>query len=423
MRSRLAVACIALALAGCERSLAPSPSQEPDYEPWPVQPPVPAMGVRTTTWTKANSPYRITGIIVVPEGRTLTIEAGVDIIFERTWPDVTTDSTWVMKYGAGQPDPLPAALEVHGALRAIGTATDSIRFLRTGSLGGGIRFAGADSSALAYARIADVYPAGKRYSTGWGSGIRIDGPSARVSMEHVVLASAGEFAAGLRAADGTRLSLRSCAIAHRHVPDWRIMYEPSTGTKYIGLKLTNVVATLSDSRISGADAGVTINGGTIDMRRCVIVDNGDWRGEHGIDIQGATGTVEGCLIAGKTSFTGSLAVQNCTIVPGDADSGPPPYYAFGAGVTVRNTIIWGATSDFAIDSSASVAWSILQRSPLPTGPGNQNVDPRFVDPAHGDWRLAPGSPAIDAGDPNGPRDLDGTPADIGAPASVVRTQG
>ena len=46
--------------------------------------------------------------------------------------------------------------------------------------------------------------------------------------------------------------------------------------------------------------------------------------------------------------------------------------------------------------------------------GGISVDLMFVDPENGDFRLQPGSPCIDAGDPYGTLDPDGTRADIGA---------
>ncbi len=48
------------------------------------------------------------------------------------------------------------------------------------------------------------------------------------------------------------------------------------------------------------------------------------------------------------------------------------------------------------------------------GEGSISADPLFVDSEGGDYHLQPESPCIDAGDPDSPRDPDGTRADIGA---------
>jgi hypothetical protein len=63
-----------------------------------------------TTWTVANSPYRMTGSVVVFPNVTLTIEPGV-----RIYVDESTSSTSTQHY-----------LEVRGTLNAVGTAAQPI---------------------------------------------------------------------------------------------------------------------------------------------------------------------------------------------------------------------------------------------------------------------------------------------------------
>ena len=85
------------------------------------------------TWTLSNSPYHINGEITIPNGETLTIEPGVDVVF-----------TGHYKFN------------VQGRLLAIGTVTDSITFTAANTRIGwnGIRFVSTpntnDSSKFVY---------------------------------------------------------------------------------------------------------------------------------------------------------------------------------------------------------------------------------------------------------------------------------
>ncbi|MBM3239033.1 T9SS type A sorting domain-containing protein [Candidatus Poribacteria bacterium] len=83
-------------------------------------------------------------------------------------------------------------------------------------------------------------------------------------------------------------------------------------------------------------------------------------------------------------------------------------------LTVTNCILWedSGVEIYNYESTPTVTYCDVQGGY--TGTGNINADPLFVDPSSGDYHLQPGSPCIDAGDPNSPKDPDGTRADMGA---------
>ncbi|MEA1878352.1 MAG: DUF1565 domain-containing protein, partial [Bacteroidota bacterium] len=84
------------------------------------------------------------------------------------------------------------------------------------------------------------------------------------------------------------------------------------------------------------------------------------------------------------------------------------------GGIIKNNIIRDNTPAVNLHAGgAIVEYNNIQNGP--TGNGNIDVDPLFVDQATGDFGLQEGSPCIDAGDPNPIYNgLDGTRADIGA---------
>lgn len=97
-------------------------------------------GEQSGTWTKAKSPYVLTGAVTIPEGKTLTIEAGV-------------------KVGI----PYSTQIDVYGKLIAAGTKTDSVHFsaiyndvygyagnvnFQQGSAGSSLQYVSMDSMGL-----------------------------------------------------------------------------------------------------------------------------------------------------------------------------------------------------------------------------------------------------------------------------------
>ena len=77
----------------------------------------------TTTWTLANSPYLLTGDILVPNTSKLVIQPGVEVRFKPVTDDL-----------AGGADPNRIEIRVEGQVNAQGTATDSIRFISNGDV-------------------------------------------------------------------------------------------------------------------------------------------------------------------------------------------------------------------------------------------------------------------------------------------------
>ena len=89
-----------------------------------------------------------------------------------------------------------------------------------------------------------------------------------------------------------------------------------------------------------------------------------------------------------------------------------------AELTFSNTIVWGRDEgNFVTESGGSILarYSIIEHG-FESADDSTNLmsDPLFVDVTNGNFSLQAGSPAINAGDPSGENDPDGSRADIGA---------
>ena len=276
--------------------------------------------INTTTWTKANGPYTIDSDITVPAGNTLTIEAGVDVLFDSDVPFV-----------------------VEGVLRALGTATDSIRFLPgEAPEWGGIRLISTDSSSLTYTRISGGHAEGDSPT---GGGVHAE---ARLGMDHCVVSgnSAAELGGGV----------------------------------YIG----GPSVTLSNSTIAGNTAlsnggGVYVASSVVSLTRCTLLGNSS----------SAYG-------GGLYSYSSTAALTNCTVTGNSAASGGAGLVNFAPTVSfvLLNSILWGNDPGELVGTM--VATYSCVRGGYP-GTGNIDSDPLFVDAASGDVSLQAGSPCIDAG--------------------------
>ena len=145
------------------------------------------------------------------------------------------------------------------------------------------------------------------------------------------------------------------------------------------------------------------------ISNCIITGNTSGQeGGGGIYCALANPTITNCTITGNSAIAGggvylqmsSPTIRNCVIAGNTVSTlGGGIYCDTGSMPTIVNTILWADGADeiyVEVPGAASVSYSNIQGG----WPGAGNIDaaPLFADPANGDWRLGPTSPAIDAGD-------------------------
>jgi len=162
------------------------------------------------------------------------------------------------------------------------------------------------------------------------------------------------------------------------------------------------------------------------IRNNTIIGNFGMLYGGGMYITGSSPLVEFNVIAENLMETsgGGLFLHNCfseftnnTISRNTASDSVGAIWHYHSGVEFVNTIIW--------DNYAPCHREIYISGNFPQfsycdivggsqGVGNISEDPIFVDPINNDYNLNPGSPCINAGDPDSPLDPDGTRCDMGA---------
>lgn len=184
-----------------------------------------------------------------------------------------------------------------------------------------------------------------------------------------------------------------------------------------GFNLVHTGAVLNGLTITNCSAGIGTNGGAVFVAtglvwNCSLLRNKATNG-GGVAV-GGRGVVRNCLIWGNTAtngggvyYVGSGLVENCTIASNYAVlDGGGLYTATNMTGLCVNVVVYqnlvggsGVYSNWGTNINAGLFFTNCDVG-LPVGASGANIitaDPRFINVATGNCRLAQGSPCINAG--------------------------
>jgi len=395
-------------------------------------------GPVTGNWTVSGSPYEVIGNLNIPAGATLTIEPGVQVIFQ---------GAYEFDIGAGS------------ILLAQGTESDSIHFTAQNTSVHWLYIyflMSSNSSVMEYCLIE--YGGSTNTTTGygavtiencnitvrhceirnnnakWGGGIYCrNGASPLIedcSIHHNTVTSTG---GGIGCSMNTHPVINDCEIFNNSAANWGggVYIYSSSSISMDGCEVYNNTATNSTNNYggggfyfasgttgvitnsfiysntstgTGVGGGISANNSTVRVERTVIANN------TSAGIGGGIG-----LIRSTTSDT--LHVNHCDIYGnnsansggGIGDVATNPFQTL-----VYNSIVWNNTAPSSTQYAGTFRFYYSDVAQATAGTANINADPLFVDPVTLNFQILENSPCKDTGAPDTTNnDPDGTRGDMG----------
>ncbi len=214
----------------------------------------------------------------------------------------------------------------------------------------------------------------------------VNDPGATVVEEAQVQQVAGTVRAAL---------LTTGALPEGTVTGRRLTVDAATGGT--GAYVSGVGSELLDSVIRGGEIGIRLDNEAVARRNSAAATGIGVVTEGPTTVTDSIATAAGENSRGIVAQAGPARLRNLTVIASGAGS-------FGiatvAGAhTARNVIARGDGTDLQVGGGSLAVdhSSFRTQSGIADGGSNQSGDPQFVNAAAGDFRLAPTSPAIDAG--------------------------
>ncbi|MDP8207380.1 MAG: right-handed parallel beta-helix repeat-containing protein [Candidatus Electryonea clarkiae] len=356
----------------------------------------------------------------------------VDTIFVQPGDSLRIESGSALYFNEGY------VFRIFGFLHAEGIEGDSIRFISAeeGFSWGGIDF---DSTASNNSRLDYCIISGSN-----SSGVSCLHTTLTIS-HCLIMNNENELmrGGGIWALDHANLIIENCIVKN----NFGIL--DGGGLYFMEQSLGQVSNCIISGNVSEYGGGVYCNNSQVIIRDCIILDNTATAYGGGIYLYATSSHVVRCLIYGNDSDETGGGIQirsaaptviNCTITGNHSvDGGSGIALDRIANASINNSIISGNENEgirFENENDGTIGYCNIYGNDgqnlagdIPEGllthlyenfnhdscDVNYNIsyDPNFIDPDNDDYYLLPESPCIDACDPYGPRDPDGTICDMG----------
>jgi hypothetical protein len=409
------------------------------------------------TWYQANSPYYITGSITVPSGDTLTIEPGVEVNFQGIYTLTVNGMLEAVGTETDSIHFLPTDTSTFWAGMRFDDAPDSshLAFCTVSHVGhwlyelGGIICTNSNP-VITHCRISDNIA--RLAGSNFAGGITLINSHPEISGCNIINNEGGMVSAGIYLVNSSPV-ITGCSISNNE-GQYLGGGVSITGNSMPIIKNCTIEKNLSNNGYGG---GIYSEGGLVTISECTFNHNEAFDEGGGISIHAGSVFLDHCIFefnqcmfggrmegGGVYTSGGTLTVDHCTFYRNFVNpidhNGLDIHITGSAAATVTNSIFFDEWFLISFGSTVppSVSYNDFQVDyppnyfigSVPPGLGaltqvnyngnscdvysNIYLDPLFVDYANADYHLQAGSPCIDAGDPNSPKDPDSSISDIGA---------